>query len=282
MKNQILVGITFLSLALLLIVNLTPTCLAVPSKSFHKSDGEVYDDWNLCRTRAQGEDGFFQVYRDKFRPVIVFESTGEYKNKAWFLGKKFAEKYHDKHKLAEAIFYYARDRIRYTLDKEQFGFSEFAQNADELAEKIMEKGLAYGDCEDYAVFLAVMYKAAGFRSAIVLAPGHTATLVYLPDYKKANVMWTLEGEPGWVWAEATGRNNPFGQTPSTYIGKSLLAYEIKDESVVIKKPPEKVKETYVERAGGFTYFSYSPFLSMLFFMWIFRMIGGIFAVRRRR
>jgi hypothetical protein len=62
----------------------------------------------------------------------------------------------------------------------------------------------------------------------------------------------------WVWAEATGRNNPFGQTPSNFIGKNLLAYEVVDEPIVIKQFPGRVEETFVERGGSFTYLNYSP------------------------
>lgn len=277
--------VRLLSLILLLLttflINTIPSSFSTPSKSFYKLNSEVYDDWSLCRTRAYGEDGFFQVSERSFRPAIVFESISNYKDTAWMLGKKFAEKYKDKHKLAEAIFYYVRDRIKYTPDKEQFGLDEFAQNADELAKILASKGVAYGDCEDYAAILAVMYKAAGFRSAIVLAPGHAATLVYLPDYERANVMWKLGGEEGWIWVEATGRNNPFGQTPSNYIGKKLLAYEVKDEVIILKKPPEKVKEVSIKGEGA-TYLNYSPFFLMLLFMWIFRMIGGMIMVKRKR
>lgn len=283
MKSRVkLVSIIFLTLLLLSTILLVNVSFSETSKSFYKLDGEVYDDWSLCRTRAYGEDGFYQVSEKGFRPAIVFESLGNYSEIAWMLGKKFAEKYKDKHKLAEAIFYYVRDRVRYTTDKEQFGFSEFAQNADELAKVLTSKGVAYGDCEDYATILAVMYKAAGFRSAIVLAPGHAATLIYLPDYEKANVLWRLGDEEGWIWVEATGRNNPFGQTPSNYVGKKLLAYEITDEPVILKKPPEKVEKVTVKRGGEVSYINYSPFFSMLLFMWIFRMIGGMIMVKRKR
>jgi len=51
--------------------------LATPSADFHEVDGEIFDDWGICRTRAGGEDGFYQVFRTSFRPVIAFESLGE-------------------------------------------------------------------------------------------------------------------------------------------------------------------------------------------------------------
>lgn len=264
-----------LSISLLITIS---TCIALPSEYFNKRDNEIFDSWGLCRTRAYGKDGFFQITEEGFRPAIVFESLSENRDLAWKLGKELAKRYRDRHELAEAIFYFVRDRVRYMPDIEQFGVREFAQNADEVARTIVNEEVAYGDCEDYAVILAVMYKAAGFRSAIVLAPGHAAVLVYLPNYDRANVKWTLEGERGWVWAEATGRNNRFGYTPSRYIGETLLAYEIKEEPLEVGKPPKEVKEISVER-GGFTYFSYSPFFSIIFFMWLIRMIGAMFGRR---
>jgi len=119
--------------------------------------------------------------------------------------------------------------VEYTSDVEQTGSEEFARNADELATAIMEDGVGEGDCEDMAVLLAVMYRAAGFRSAVVLVSGHTAVLVYLPEYKKATAFFELGGEPGWVWAEATGRNNPLGWVPDQYLGTEIAAYEISAE-----------------------------------------------------
>ncbi|NIM06750.1 MAG: hypothetical protein GTN65_14295, partial [Armatimonadetes bacterium] len=103
-----------------------------------------------------------------------------------------------------------------TPDKDQFQLDEFAQNADEVADKIAQNGFAHGDCEDSAALLAVMYKGAGYRSAIAVAPGHTAAMVYLPEYKKGSI-FTMDGEEGWVWAEATGRKNPLG-----WVSKDLI------------------------------------------------------------
>ncbi|RLI33036.1 hypothetical protein DRO51_00420, partial [Candidatus Bathyarchaeota archaeon] len=73
----------------------------------------------------------------------------------------------------------------------------------------------------------------------------------------------------------------FGQTPSNYIGKKLLAYEVKDEVIILKKPPEKVEEVSI-KGEGTTYLNYSPFFLMLLFMWIFRMIGGMIMMKRKR
>ena len=232
---------------------------------FYRKSGEIYDSWNLCRTRPQGIDGYFQVTREGFRPVITYESLGRNADLAWQLGEKFKERYPEPLQRAEAIYRLARDRIRYTQDIDQFGYPEFAQNADELASS-MEKGKALGDCEDYAVFLSVLYQAAGYRSAIVLIPGHAAALIYLPQYKKGNVYLQVKEESGWIWAEATGRRNRLGWCPSKAFKDKVWAYEIK-EAGEITFLPQKGGELVHLRQRGFGL--KIPYFSLIFlFMWI--------------
>lgn len=202
---------------------------AFPSEGFHEIDSNIFDDWKICRTSASGEDGYYQITETGFRPVIAFESLGEQANVAYSLGEQIANEYPDTLQRAEAVFDFVRDRVEYTSDIDTFGSEEFAQNADELATTIAEDGSGEGDCEDMAVLLAVMYKAAGFRSAIMLLSGHTAVLVYLPEYNEATVFFELEGKTGWVWAEATGRNNPLGWAPEQYLDMEIPAYEISAE-----------------------------------------------------
>ena len=213
---------------------------AFPSEGFYQRGGDIFDDWEICRTAASGVDGFYQITETGFRPVIAFQSLGEQANVAYSLGEQIAAKYPDPLQRAEAVFDFVRDRVEYTSDIDRNGSEEFAQNADELATTIVEDGSGEGDCEDMVVLLAVMYKAAGFRSAIVLVSGHTAVLVYLPEYNKATAFFELEGEPGWVWAEATGRNNPLGWVPEQYLGTEVAAYEISAEIPAYEIPAEAV------------------------------------------
>ena len=267
--------IILFSLVILLVI-LPASTLAIPSTNFYQQDGEIFDDWDLCRTRAMGEDGFFQVYPEtEFCPIILGESLGENADKAYQIGEQFAQDYPDIHQRAEKIFVFARDRVRYTSDADQFGFQEFAQNADELATTIGDEGFAYGDCEDYAILLAVMYKGAGFRSSIVLAPDHAAALVYLPKYKKANQSLSINDESGWVWAEATGGNNPLGWMPERYMGVRLVAYEVEDESITQVEPSGKA-HAIITSGGAGTGFHISPFFSVLAMMWLLSLF------RRRR
>lgn len=265
---------TLISIAVLLMV-LPASTWAMPSQNFYEEDGQVFDDWNVCRTRAVGQDGFFQFSKTGFNPVIVGESLGQNIDRAYQMGQEFARDYPDSYQRAEKIFAFVRDKIRFTSDADQFDFKEFAQNADELVATIEEQGVAYGDCEDYAILLAVMYKGAGYRSAIVLAPGHAATLVQLPGYKRANQNLSVNGESDWFWAEATGGNNPLGWMPERCMGTELVACEVSDEAITISEPPQKASTT-ITTSGGSPGFHISPFFSVILIMWL------LSAFRRRR
>lgn len=250
---------------------------AMPSASFHEMNGEVFDDWQVCRTRVFGDDGFYQASETTFRPVIAFESLGGKAGLAYSLGEQFVRKYPDEARRAEETFYFVRDRVKYTPDVDQFERDEFAQNADELAATIDQEGVGYGDCEDSAVLLAVMYKGAGYRSAIALAPGHTAALVHLPGYKKATAVFELDGEAGWVWAEATGSNNPLGWIPKELANRKLAAYEITEEDIVATKPTKApAVATTATGGGGGTSNTPFSFIGIIGFLWLMSLF------RRRR
>jgi len=248
---------------------------ASPSEGFHEINGDVFDDWEICRTRAFGEDGFYQLSETAFRPVIVFESLGENAALAYSLGEQIAVKYPDRLQRAEAVFSLVRDGVRYTSDIDQFDHEEFALNADELATSIDKNSVGYGDCEDSAVLLAVMYKGAGYRSAIVVSSEHTAALVYLPDYDKATAFFKLKGEPGWVWAEATGRNNYLGWVPKEFINVKLAAYEISEEAIAPAKPAA-APSTAVAQTGAGTSSLPFPFFGIIGLLWFISLF------RRRR
>jgi len=261
---------------------LASPALAAPSPKFFERGDEVYDSFGICRNRSTGEDGFMQLTEEGFDPIIARESLGANIDVAWELGRAFAEEYPEPHQRAQQIFYFVRNRVLYTSDIDEFGYEEFAQNADELAGAILENGTAPGDCEDNAILLAVIYKAAGFRSAIVLAPSHAAALVYLPDYNKAARVLTLEGEAGWVWAEATGRTNALGWFAPSLLSKPMVACELSEEAI-----PERelmYRLTSVQQAssgGGFSFGGISPFFSVVFMLWLFSSMRRRPAKRRR-
>ncbi len=254
---------------------------ATPSAGFHEVNGEVFDNWKICRTTALGEDGFYQLSKTGFRPVIVYESLGEEAALAYSMGEQIAAKYPDKIQRAEAVFSFVQDRVRYTPDIDQFDYEEFAQNADELATAIEQKGVGYGDCEDSAVLLAVMYKGAGFRSAIAVGSGHTAALVYLPEYDKATVVFELEGEKGWLWAEATGKNNPLGWVSKEFVNARMGAYEIGDEEIAPPEPPT-TPSTAIAKTGKTSSTQPLPFFGVMMLLWFMPMFRRRKRARARR
>jgi len=277
MKKPLFIAITVSLLALLLV----SPALAAPSQGFFESGDDVFDSFGISRNRSVNEDGFFQITEDGFDPIIARESLGENMDVAWELGQSFIKEYPDQKQRARKIFNFVRDRVVYTSDIDEFGHEEFAQNADELAGTILEKGRASGDCEDDAVLLAVLYTAAGFRSAVALAPGHAAALVYLPGYNKAARTFTLEEETGWIWAEATGSTNELGWLPPSLVGEPMAARELTEQAI-----PEKdltYRLTTIKQAssrGGFSVGGISPFFSVIFMLWLFSSMRR--PARRRR
>ena len=279
MKKALVVTASIIILGLMLV----SPALAAPSQGFFERGDDVYDSFGICRNRSLGADGFMQISESGFDPIIARESLGENIDVAWKLGRSFAEEYSEPQQRAVQIFYFVRDRVVYTSDIDEFGREEFAQNADELAGAILENGTAPGDCEDDAILLAVIYKAAGFRSAIVLTPGHAAALVHLPDYNKAARVFTLEGEEGWVWAEATGGTNALGWFPPSLVSEPMVACELSEEA--IEKKELTYRLTSIQRAsagGGFAFGGISPFFGVVFVLWLFSSMRRKPAKRRRR
>jgi hypothetical protein len=250
---------------------------ATCSQGFRTVGEDIFDDWDISRTRCAGANGFYQVCEKGFRPVIAYESLGEEADIACSIAQEMVDKYPDRVQRAEKIFLYVRDRVQYTPDKDQFQRDEFAQNADELATEITRDGSAHGDCEDSAVLLAVMYKGAGYRSAIAVAPGHTAAMVYLPEYKKGSI-FTMDGEEGWVWAEATGRKNPLGWIPKEFVGEELYAYELKDEQVTRAEPTVAPATIITDKGGGSASFPV-PFFAIIWVLWMIFHFGRRLARR---
>jgi len=273
--------VTTVSISILGLMLVSPA-LAAPSQGFFERGDDVYDSFGISRNRSMGEDGFMQLSEDRFDPIIARESLGENIDVAWELGLSFIEEYPEPHQRARQIFYFVRNRVFYTSDIDEFGHEEFAQNADELAAAILENGTAPGDCEDDAILLAVLYKAAGFRSAIVLAPSHAAALVHLPDYNKAARTFTLEGEEGWVWAEATGRTNALGWFAPSLVGEPMAARELSEEAIHKKELTYRL--TPIRQASsraGFSFGGISPFFSVVFMLWLFSLMRRSPAKRRR-
>ena len=273
--------VAIVSISILGLILVSPV-LAAPSQGFFERGDDIYDNFGISRNRSTGEDGFMQISEDSFDPIIARESLGENIDVAWELGLSFINEYPDPHQRARQIFYFVRNRVVYTSDIDEFGHEEFAQNADEFAAAILENGTAPGDCEDDAILLAVLYKAAGFRSAIVLAPGHAAALVHLPDYNRVSRVFTLEGEDGWIWAEATGGTNALGWFAPSLVGEPMAARELSEEAIPKKELTYRL--TSVQQAssgGGFSLGGISPLFSVVFMLWLLSSMGRRSAKRRR-
>jgi len=104
-------------------------------------------------------------------------------------------------------------------------------------------------------------------------------MVYLPDYRKAR-SFKLNGEPGWVWVEATGKTNPFGWFPEGQIEGPCLGQEISAELIPLWQPPDEEEPPSVPAVteGG------SNILAMIMVFLIVIAIMGIITLlfRRRR
>ncbi|MEJ2048051.1 MAG: transglutaminase family protein [Dehalococcoidia bacterium] len=276
--------VILISLVFILLSGLAGAGYAWASSSggFYEVDGEIYDDWALCRTRSFGEDCLSQQTSHDFRPVIAFESLGENADIAYSLGQEIAAEYPDAIQRAEAAFYYVRDRVRYSSDIDLFGYEEFAINADELAYVMSEQnGRGYGDCEDSAVLLAVICKGAGLRSAIAIGEEHTAALIYLPDYDDATAFFELSGDMGWIWAEATSRNNPLGWVPKEFLDVNVAAYEVTEESLARAEGAPQMEATVAQTnvgGGGSNFPMLFPFLGVILFFWL---ISTLFRRKKR-
>ncbi|RLF09102.1 MAG: hypothetical protein DRJ98_08645, partial [Thermoprotei archaeon] len=216
--------------ALLVVSSLSLTrCVAAPSEKFYVDGGEVFDSWNICRTNYFHPRGALCIRGEppnSVLPLIIEESLGEYTDVAYEVGRAMATRYPDVNQRAEAIFRYVQQCVEYHWEGVDGTpvpiagrrWTEFARNADEMVLEAYSRGVAWGDCEDHAILMAVLCKAAGIKSAIVvwMTPegGHCTNLLYLPGYP-TNLPVRLGEEEGWVWAEATGDENPLGWTDAS-------------------------------------------------------------------
>ena len=223
---------TLLAAAILLLamsslrVSAFPSGLSYPP-TFHQKNGEWYDSWEFNRNYYGDSDGYM--------PNLAYETLGNNKELAYSIGERFISSYASDTRRAEAILQYVQRWTNYGYDEDNVFMrgqsqDEWAWNADEMAHMFNEttNTVAIGDCEDMAFLCATLYIAAGYDVALVLAPGHVALLIWLPEYSNANIYWDIldgRGE-GWIWVEATGGNNPLGWTPPDYNDGYWEAYPL--------------------------------------------------------
>ena len=207
--------------------------MADQSEGFTKKGHYWYDNWDINRNSAEGDDGYL--------PAVVYESLGQNIELAHEFGRWFLTEYSDRVTRAEKIMRFIQSMVEYRYDEEnQFTLAvtdgekqeEWAWNPDEMAHMIAlaydKQEVAYGDCEDFAFVLTVMYLAAGYDVTIVDAVDHVALLIWLPEYPNANIYWDVDDGrgAGWIWVEATGDRNPLGWTPDDYKYAEFEAREL--------------------------------------------------------
>lgn len=199
---------------------------AIPSEHFTQRDGYWHDDWGINRNYYGGSDGYLQN--------LASETLGANRELAFSIGESLRSIYGDEYEVAVSILKYVQTWTVYGYDSENVfvdgvAQDEWAWNADETAHAFNETtGVsAIGDCEDLAFLCATLYEGAGIDSAVVDAPGHVACLIWLPDYPNANFYWDIIDDDrgyGWIWVEATGKNNPLGWTPPDFEDGDWAAY----------------------------------------------------------
>jgi hypothetical protein len=213
------------------LVNAYPSGNIFPP-TFEKRDDFWYDSWGINRNAYYGEDGYL--------PNMFYETIGNYSDLAYKWGLEFKLHHVERMERAQAILRFVQEWTLYGYDEDNVfrdgeAQIEWAWNGDEMAhmvENAMETVDAVrADCEDVAFLCATIYYGAGFDVAIVEAPNHAALLIWFPDYPNANLYWDIHDGRGfgWIWVEATGKNNPLGWTPPSFSDGDFTTYPIVKE-----------------------------------------------------
>ncbi len=223
-------------LLLLLVVCLVIPCWAAASPSgdtvpptFTKQGSFWYDSWGINRNVYSGDEGYL--------PNMFYETIGSYADLAYAWGLDFQRQHIERLERAQAILRFVQEWTVYGYDEDTVvrdgeAQLEWAWNGDEMAYMIQHAretlGAVTADCEDVAFLCATLYYGAGFDVAIVEAPSHCALLIWLPEYPHANLYWDIQDGQGygWIWVEATGKNNPLGWTPPSFSDGDFTAYPI--------------------------------------------------------
>ncbi len=194
--------------------------------TFTFKNGYWYDSWGFNRNYYGNVDGYM--------PNVAYETIGNNRELAYKLGENFKATYASRVQRAVAILKYVQKWTEYGYDVDNVVMGgvpqrEWAWNADEMAHMFnaTTNTIAVGDCEDMSFLCATIYIGAGFDVALVLAPYHVATLIWLPEYPNANYYWDIPNDgrdQGWIWVEATGEQNPLGWTPPDFADGDWTAY----------------------------------------------------------
>jgi hypothetical protein len=219
----------------------TPSGGVMPPK-FTQRHGDWYDSFGFDRNYYGGSDGFL--------PNVAYETIGANKELAYSIGDWFKAHYPDRVQRAEAILAWVQRWTNYGYDVDNVQMDgvyqeDFAWNADEMAHRINSttNSVAVGDCEDMAFLSSTIYIAAGFEVTLVSPPSHVALMIWLPEYSNANYYWDLSdgrGE-GWIWVEATGKEDPLGWTPPDFTDGNFDVYPLNSMISNINYAPQHPK-----------------------------------------
>jgi hypothetical protein len=200
--------------------------------TFTKYGRYWYDSWNINRNLYSGEDGYL--------PNMLYETIDINSDLAFSWGLELKQRHSNRVELAQTILQFVQQWTIYGYDEDNVFMDgkaqvEWAWNGDEMAHMVQNAidntGAVISDCEDVAFFCATLFYGAGFDVAIVDAPSHCALLIWFPDYPNANSYWNIQDgrEYGWIWIEATGKQNPVGWTPPSFSDGDFTAYPITHE-----------------------------------------------------
>ena len=77
----------------------------------------------------------------------------------------------------------------------------------------------------------------------------------------------VDGERGWIWAEATGGTNPLGWAPEEFLRDQLLAFELTNDGLARGTPPDR-PEISITRDSGNASLPGASFIVTLLILWL--------------
>lgn len=113
---------------------------------------------------------------------------------------------------AKALFYFVRDNINYVSDPYRFEYGEMPIDV------LNTKG---GDCDGFAVLLASLEKAVGFRVRFVFTEQHVFVQVYLPETLRA-----YKAEGNWINLDATCKECGFGELSYRFLKEEKIYLDV--------------------------------------------------------
>lgn len=175
--------------------------------------GEVYEsakgrllDTRPSKTRMHSEDECFEVASQQITDPEAGDGSSEVSQVLEYLSTVANEKAFSNYLLANLLLSFVHEQcVPYSYDKDSTGHPEYFRFP---LETIVDKT---GDCDCKAILGCALYRAAGYRVAFALLPGHAALAISTDDSLPfAN--WEFNGRR-WYYCEATGDSWQAGAIP---------------------------------------------------------------------